>query len=438
MGTFAEVSLDQPNWQAGIYVPDPVREHVWHETAQFIILNSSFIISPLPLDIPARSSIRSPILERQIKMASMTPGSKTRVAVLMGGPSPERDVSLETGRNICKRLDRSKYEVVPVEITRDRLWIVHDDNWLTAGPHLSDLVRAGAAPGEGLSRQLAGKDAGAGCSIGRSIGDVLEGAVGRGRIDVALIAMHGAYGEDGTIQGLLEMFGVPYTGSGILASALGMDKIKTKEVLRQQRIPTADWIAINRRAWQNGRAELAERVGASLGFPCVVKANGLGSSVGISIVKDRAGFEPSMDDAFTHAPEVLAEAYIKGTEVTCAVLENPATGELDALPVTEIVPAGEFFDYHSKYTGETQEICPARITPEETRRVQDFARRTHEALGCRGFSRTDVIIRGEEMYVLELNSIPGMTEVSLLPQAAKAAGIEFSALLDRIIQIALK
>lgn len=362
--------------------------------------------------------------------------NRIRVAVLMGGPSPERDVSMETGRVICKWLNREKYEVTPIEITWDRRWVVHDQKWLESGPQLSQLVKAGARPGEG-TRDADAEDStqeAASFTAGKSI-DAVRDAHG---IDVAFIAMHGTFGEDGTVQGLLEAFGIPYTGSGVMASALAMDKIKTKEILRYQGIPTPDWVSLSRRGWQQERARILGDFIAPLGLPCVVKPCRQGSSVGISIVKEEAQMADAIDEALRHDTEVLLEAYVKGRELTCAVLGEPKTEAVIPLPPTEIVFAGEFFDYQSKYTGETQEICPADLSPDENAAVQELACRTHAALGARGFSRTDFILNDEGLHVLELNTIPGMTQVSLYPQAARAAGIEFDQLLDRMVELALE
>lgn len=358
----------------------------------------------------------------------MNPASKIRVAVLMGGPSEERDVSLETGRTICRNLDRDRYEVLPIEITADLRWILHAPDWLEKGRGLKDVVGAGGTPG-GLSRELEADDA----------AYVRVDALRHDHpVDVAFIAMHGPFGEDGTVQGLLEGIGVPYTGSGVLASALAMDKIQSKVILRHYGIPTPDWIDVPRRRWEEDREGVRRAVAEQVGFPCVPKPNNSGSSIGIRIVRDAGDLADALDAAFAVAERVLVEKAVAGVELTCGVLGTTGGGS-EALPVTEIVPPdGEFFDYHNKYSGRTQEICPARIPEAAARQARELAVRTHDVLGCVGFSRTDFILTGDGLTVLELNSIPGLTEVSLLPQQAKAAGIEFPKLLDRIIALALE
>lgn len=359
--------------------------------------------------------------------------NRTRVAVLMGGPSPERDVSLETGRVICQWLNPDKYEVIPIEITWDRQWVVHDGQWLESAPQLSQLVKSGSRPGKGGQQEKETADEAA-HSAGKSIDQVRN----EHGIDVAFIAMHGTFGEDGTVQGLLEAFGIPYTGSGVLASALAMDKIKTKEILRYQGIPTPDWVSLTRRGWQQQRELILDTYVQPLGLPCVVKPCRQGSSVGISIVREAGQLPGAIDEALSLDTEVLVEAYVKGRELTCAVLGEPKTEAVVPLPPTEIIFTGDFFDYESKYAGETKEVCPAELPPDVTEAVQDLACRTHAALGCRGFSRTDFILNDDGLQVLELNTIPGMTQVSLYPQAARAAGIEFDALMDRMVELALE
>lgn len=305
---------------------------------------------------------------------------KINVAVLMGGKSAEREVSLSTGRMILAALDAGKYDTS----SRDAAHFGTED-------------------------------------------------LNSPKPDVVLIALHGKYGEDGTVQGMLELLDIPYVGSGVLASALAMDKIMTRKVFAYEGIQIPKGIAVERPVDADSLAKQVER---EIGYPAVVKPNCQGSTIGLSIAKSSAELSAAVELAFEHDTDVLIEEFIEGTEITVAVLGNDA---LEALPVIEIVPASGFYDYYSKYTpGATEEIVPARIPEKQYKRAQEIGIDCHKALGCRGMSRTDMIIRGEEVIVLELNTIPGMTPTSLLPTAAKAAGIEFPQLLDRLISLALE
>jgi D-alanine-D-alanine ligase len=256
------------------------------------------------------------------------------------------------------------------------------------------------------------------------------------RPDVAFIALHGRYGEDGTIQGMLELLGIPYTGSGVLASALAMSKVMSKKVFRAEGIPTPDsWVLAHPDEMEPLLARHAAGV-ERLPLPLVVKPNEQGSTIGITIVREEAELAPAIRTAFHHDSCVLLEQFVAGTEITAAVLGNR---ELEVLPLIEIVPQGGFYDYERKYTaGATDEIVPARIRPEETERARELAIQAHRALGCRGVSRVDMMVAPDGIWVLEVNTIPGMTPTSLLPRAAGAAGISFAQLLDRLIELALE
>ena len=305
---------------------------------------------------------------------------KINVAVLMGGKSAEREVSLSTGRMILEALDPEKYNTFSF-----------------------DAIHLGA----------------------KSFGDP--------KPDVVLIALHGKYGEDGTVQGLLDLLEIPYVGSGVLASALAMDKIMARKILQREGIPVPKGVTVERHFDMEALVRQVER---EIGYPAVVKPNRQGSTIGLSIAGSASELPAAVELAFKHDSDVLIEEFVEGMEITVAVLGNC---ELEALPVIEIVPASGFYDYYSKYTpGATEEIVPARIPVEQYKRAQELGLACHKALGCRGMSRTDMIIRGDEIIVLELNTIPGMTPTSLLPTAAKAAGIAFPQLLDRLIGLALE
>lgn len=325
---------------------------------------------------------------------------KLNVAVPMGGPSVEHDVSIKTGAMILKALPSKRYGPFPVTVTRDGRWLIGED----ATP-----LRPGAA-------------------LDRLAGDLAT--------DVVFIAMHGSPGEDGTVQGLLEVAGLPYTGSGVLASALAMDKAKSAELFAAQGLATPEQLLIESRAWERTPGEISRTIWARLGLPCVIKPSNAGSSVGVGIVRDPADLEEAVGTALRIGSVALAQEYLEGTEVTCGVLDGE---EALALPPTEIAPRGSrFFDYNAKYTpGATEEITPPRLQDNLIREIQLTALKAHKILGCAGMSRTDMIIAREIIFILETNTIPGMTETSLLPRQPAAAGIPFPELLDRIIRAAL-
>jgi D-alanine-D-alanine ligase len=306
---------------------------------------------------------------------------KLTVALLSGGKSAERAVSLRSGDQVFQALDKSRYAILRYDPATDLPLLVNN------------------AKG----------------------------------IDVALIILHGRLGEDGTIQGMLDSLGIPYQGSGVLGSAVAMNKIVSKQLYVQAGLPTPAFIAASR-----SNPPKASTVIDELGLPVVVKPEHEGSSIGLTIVREQKDLESALEKAWSFDRRCVIEKYIKGVEITAGVLGN---SDLLALPLVEICPAEryEYFDYEAKYSpGATDEICPARISRELTERSQQYARRAHDALHCRGYSRTDMILSGEEIYLLETNTIPGMTATSLFPQAAAKAGIEFPQLLDKLIELAME
>jgi D-alanine-D-alanine ligase len=306
---------------------------------------------------------------------------KLRVALISGGRSAEREVSVNSAKQVYQALNKAKYDI--------RRYDPRDD----------------------LAKLLA---------------DAHE-------IDVALIILHGRLGEDGTIQGMLELLEVPYHGSGVLGSALGMNKIIAKRLYEHAGLPVARWLVL-----EGDEPDPVSLVEKTLGFPAVVKPEQEGSTIGITIVRKPEELGPALELARRYDRLVLVEEFLKGVEITGAVLGNRNP---QALPLVEIVPGEQygFFTYEAKYTpGATREICPARLSEARTRQAQEYAVRAHKALKCRGYSRTDMIACDDEVYILETNTIPGMTATSLFPQAAAAAGISFPQLLDRLIELALE
>jgi len=306
---------------------------------------------------------------------------KLTVALLSGGISSEREVSINSGNQVFEALDKEKYEIIRYDPKTDIYRLVAD------------------AP----------------------------------KIDVALIILHGLYGEDGTVQGLLDLLNIPYQGSGVLGSAIAMNKVISKQLFQKHGLPIPEYIIAKK-----GDTIDPANCRKQIGLPMVVKPAEGGSSVGMSIVKTEDTLINALKKAFEYDETVLIESYIKGIEITGGVIGNK---DLQALPIIEIIPdeKHEFFDYEAKYTaGITQEICPARIDDSLTVRAQTYSKIAHQALSCKGYSRTDMILKDNDIYVLETNTIPGMTPTSLLPQAANAAGLNFTRLLDRLIELGIE
>jgi D-alanine-D-alanine ligase len=306
---------------------------------------------------------------------------KIRLALLSGGKSSEREVSLKSGAQVLEALDKSKYDIKRYDPQTDLNQLIAD------------------AP----------------------------------NLDVALIIMHGRWGEDGTIQGLLDLLELPYQGSGVMASAVGMNKEVSKMLYQQAGLKVPREMYFSRHDIINPAA-----VEVVVGLPAIIKPVNEGSSIGITVAHSPEQVLDGINHALRFDHRVLVEEFITGLEVTSAILGND---DLQTLPLVEIIPGESyhFFDHEAKYKpGATKEIVPARLSPEMTTLVQECGLKAHQALGCRGYSRTDTIIRGDDIYVLETNTIPGMTATSLFPQAAAAAGIPFPDLLDRLVELALE
>lgn len=326
---------------------------------------------------------------------------KKHVVVLMGGMSTEHEVSMASGRKVAESLNRERYDVSPVVIAKEGLWQF---------PNNPCVEICDAAP---LLKQL--------------------------RVDCVFIALHGAFGEDGRLQGLLDLLGIPYTSSGCAASALAIDKIHSKAIVRGAGVRVAPHITFDRPAWENDAAAVLARVASEIGFPCVAKSPCQGSSIGMAIVQNADEFRAGIPEVLRYGDVVMAEKFVSGTEVTCGVLDVHPGEEPVALPVTEIRPvSSEFFDYYAKYTpGASEEITPAPISPELTSEVQAMAIQAHKAMGCSIWSRNDMMIGAEGPVWIEINTIPGLTPTSLYPQAAAAVGISYAEMLGLFVEAAI-
>ena len=307
----------------------------------------------------------------------------SRVAVLKGGRSLERQVSLRSGARVQEALARLGHEVVPVD----------------AGPDLVDELSAE-------------------------------------RPEVAFVALHGRDGEDGTVQELLEVLGIPYTGSGVSACIRAADKVLAKHAMRDAGIPTPDFYAFNDTAFEAlGAAQALPAIEERLEFPIVVKPARQGSALGIKFARTPADVPAALVSAFSYDRKVLLERYVHGRELAISLLDDG--GAPVALPIVEALPEQEsFYDFESRYEiGRTRFVCPAQLDPEVAARASEIALQTYALLGCAGFGRVDLMLSQDtgELFVLELNPIPGLTETSLLPQAAEAAGISFDGLVERVL-----
>ena len=323
-----------------------------------------------------------------------------KVALLMGGRSSEREISLKTGQGVAQALRSLGHEVTSIDTANGRL--------LPPGEELRAALPEGARVPAVAVSAVANADA-------------------INQAEVVFLALHGGPGEDGTIQALLDLAGKPYTGSGVLASALAMNKAMSKRVFEREGIPTPEWMLLTRDA--GAPTVDAQALG---GYPLVVKPNQEGSTVGLSIVTRPEDLPEALDQAFDYGPEVLVEQYIPGRELTVALL-----GE-EVLPIVEIRPQGGHYDYDSKYTaGMSEYFCPADLPADLAQRIGELGRRAAQVLGCRGVVRADFRLSpAGEPFCLEVNTIPGMTPTSLVPMAARARGMTYDQLVNRMLELA--
>jgi D-alanine-D-alanine ligase len=335
-----------------------------------------------------------------------------RITVLMGGTSSERDVSLATGIRVTEALRSRGHVVTAVDTARGPLSPEEEQRLLSGG------VKTAPPSREELQAMAA-----------QTLPQMVAVLPALAKADVVFLGLHGGAGEDGTIQAILDLANIPYTGSGHLASALAMDKDMSKHLFRQHGVQTADWVMVTRGAEMPDGAELEKR----LGMPLIVKPSKEGSTVGLSIVRSAGELTAAIEEAMRFDDEVIVEEFIAGRELTVGILGG------EALPVGEIIPKHEIYDYECKYTaGMAVEVFPADITDAQRNDVQEQARRAFAALKLRGCARIDFrMSETGEMFCLEANTLPGMTGTSLIPQAAQAAGIGFAEFCERIVMLAL-
>ena len=342
---------------------------------------------------------------------------KLRVGVIYGGRSGEHEVSVASAASIFRHLDRERYDAVPIRIEKSGQWVL--------GGRVPEMLSAADMVDQRGTEALQVVDASA--------------AVSRGRLDVVFPVLHGPYGEDGTVQGLLELADIPYVGSGVLGSAVGMDKAVMKTLFAAQGLPIVPHLTVMRREWLDQPAVVADRAATTLRYPMFVKPANLGSSVGISKVKASSDFTAAMALAFEFDRKVVIEAgVLNAREIECAVLGNDAP---EASIPGEIVPSREFYDYEAKYLDANSKLLiPSPLSASQTAEIRRLAIEAFRAVEGAGLSRVDFLMAGDtgETFINEVNTIPGFTTISMYPKLWEASGLPYPALLDRLIALALE
>jgi D-alanine-D-alanine ligase len=335
---------------------------------------------------------------------------KIRVALLFGGRSAEHEVSLASAAAIFKHFDRAKFDVRSIYITREGFWKPVES------PSVDRKTLAHGKPFSFLPWAV------------RRLPPRLEA-------DIYFPILHGPFGEDGTIQGLLEMAGVPFAGAGVLGSALGMDKASTKSILHERGLPTVPYLILAEREWRESRRAVLGRIRANFGLPLFVKPSNLGSSVGITKVKESGAIFSALETAFRYDTKILVEKGIRGKEIECSVLGND---EPEASLPGEVIPFREFYDYEDKYIeGKTTFVIPVRLPRPTTEKIRRLAVAAFKALNVSGLARVDFFLEdgSHRLYINELNTIPGFTEISMFPKLWEASGLPFPRLLERLIKL---
>ncbi len=350
-----------------------------------------------------------------------TEKKRLRVGVLFGGRSGEHEVSLISAASVIQALDPAKYEPVPIGITKDGQWLAGT----AAHKMLPEILRSGERVMLSADPNVAAL-----VPVSNSRPDAL-------RVDVVFPVLHGTYGEDGTVQGLLDLAGLPFVGSGVLGSAVGMDKDMQKRLFLQAKLPVGDFLAIPRAEWEKSRGKVLNAIRKKFRFPVFVKPATLGSSVGMTKAHDAKELAAAMDLAAEFAQKILVEKAIRGREIEVSVLGNE---DPKASIPGEIVPHREFYDYAAKYLEEgTRLLIPAKLNRAQVKRFQEFAVRAFRSLECLGMARVDFFLehRTGKILLNEINTIPGFTSISMYPKLWEASGLSYRNLLDRLIELAL-
>jgi D-alanine-D-alanine ligase len=377
---------------------------------------------------------------------------KVCVGVLFGGRSGEHEVSLASARSVMANVDPARYEVVPIGITKEGEWLVGGDPLaaLSSGGQASANLLAQSTPATlladpsrpglwdiGSLARGQGKMATETAIEARDSGAALA-AVRLAELDVVFPVLHGTYGEDGTVQGLLELAGIPYVGCGVVASAAAMDKAIAKDVLSAHGLPILPYLVVKRKVWQDAPGRVIADIEGELSYPVFVKPANMGSSVGVSKVHDRGELSPALDLAARYDRKLVIEQGIEGREIEVSVLGND--DPIASIP-GEVVPGREFYDYRAKYIDDNSELLiPAPLSAEMSQQVRQMALAAYKALDCAGMARADFLLDkvSNELWVNELNTIPGFTQISMYPKLWEATGLSYSELIDRLIELAVE
>ncbi|MFF4404584.1 D-alanine--D-alanine ligase family protein [Streptomyces sp. NPDC001262] len=371
-------------------------------------------------------------------------GRKPRVAVVFGGRSSEHAISVVTAGAVLRAIDRTKYDVLPIGITTDGRWALTADD-----PERMAIADRTLPSVEQLADSADGSVLLPVTPHSREVVYTEPGAVPKalGEVDVVFPVLHGPYGEDGTLQGMLDLAGIPYVGAGVLASAVGQDKEYMKRVFTSFGLPVGPYTVIRPREWQTGpegekgaaaRKKIVDFAGEH-GWPLFVKPARAGSSMGITKVDDLAGLDEAIAEAQRHDPKIIVESLLRGREIECGVLEFE-DGPRASLPA-EIPPvtAHDFYDFEAKYIDSAAGIVPAPLTEDETRRVQELAVRAFDAASCEGLVRADFFLTEDGEFVInEINTMPGFTPISMYPRMWQESGVGYAELVDRLVQAALR
>ncbi|HXG35709.1 MAG TPA: D-alanine--D-alanine ligase family protein [Dehalococcoidia bacterium] len=346
------------------------------------------------------------------------PGQRLRVGIIFGGKSAEHEVSVVSAQGVQHAADSERFAITMIGVTRESIWLTPEEtaHALMQVPPSSYRPLAASVSGVAAIRP-----------------QVLEAL---SALDVAFPLIHGTFGEDGTLQGMLELLGIPYVGAGVAASALGMDKALMKTVFQQAGLPVPGFRVMHARQWQADWQAEARQIEAAIGYPCFVKPANMGSSVGVSKVRSPAELTAAVELALRYDRKALAEQAIAGREIELAVLGNEAP---EVSPPGEIIPAGEFYDYAAKYLEDSaQLVAPVSLPQPVSQRLQELAVAAFRAIDCAGMARVDFFLQGDEPIVNEINTIPGFTPISMYPKLWEAAGLPYRDLITRLIELALE
>jgi D-alanine-D-alanine ligase len=357
---------------------------------------------------------------------------KIRVGVIFGGRSGEHEVSLASARSVMEAIDKTKYEVVPIGITKEGRWIASGDPMKALASGDADASQPAALLGDPSRRGL----------MRLEDREQSVEATRLSELDVVFPVLHGTYGEDGTVQGLLELAGIPYVGAGVIGSSVGMDKAVFKDVIKAHGFPIVAHVVVKRKAWDADPEAVMDRVEAKLGYPVFTKPANMGSSVGISKCHDRAGLAAGLAEAARFDRKLIAEEAVpEAREIEVSVLGND--DPIASIP-GEIIPSREFYSYEAKYFDEGDDaselLIPAPISPELTEKVREMAVEVYKSIDCAGMARADFLLSGESdaLYVNEVNTIPGFTSISMYPKLWAATGISYPELIARLVDLAVE